>query len=206
MTALGTRICEFDVTEHSFTELSLDELIIDFTQTRKVYWIYCDLTQPDLLVKISKKLQLPDHVIEWCEHIDKTPKLIDDDVSLTIQIECISSSELKNGEEIDIESLIIYLTPNVCFTAALMPIPALLLFTKSYPKALPFAKTSCFMLFLILDNIINDYSRALLDLQLISDDIDLKVRDAQNDFYEEVIHMKKQVIKTKRYISAVRER
>jgi len=204
-TILRSTVCEFDLKEHSFREIPLDEFTLEVEQKNKVYWVHCDLNQPGALAKVSAKLLLPEHILEWCTHIDKTPKLIDDEVSLTVQIQCLLFNELNPGEDPDFESLIIYLTENFCFTASVKPIPALFLFIRTYPKALRYAKTSCFMLFLILDNVINEYSRILLDFQLTSDRIDLETREVKDTLYDEVTGVKKQVMKSKRYISTLRD-
>lgn len=205
MTKLGSTVFEFNLTEHSFRELPLESLQIDLAEKNKVYWVHCDLSQPDILKKIAEKLPLPEHVLEWCAQEEKVPQLRDDEESLTIQVGCLLSDEVRQGQEIEFEDLLIYLTPKICFTAATASIPALLSFLKNYSKALRYAKTSCFMLFLILDDIINDYSKTLLDFQSLSDNIDIKVREMSDNMYGEVITVKKQLMKSKRYISTIRD-
>lgn len=205
MDALPSKVIEFDLKEHQFRELSLEEFEIAPEQEHKVYWIHYNLNQKEDFPKIAQRLKLPLSVIEVCNEDDKIPKIFDDEFSVTIETECLISNALKNEQDIEFESLIIHLTPRFCFTAASVSIPALNVFINSLQKNLLYAKTSCFILFLMLDNVINDYSKVLLDFELISDQIDLKVREMPDDLYNEVINVKKQAMKTKRYVSAIRD-
>ncbi len=205
MAKLYSTIIEFDLIGHSFKDIAVDSLQFDHDNKDKVYWIHCDLNQAGELAKFEDKLKLPEHIMEWCQSKEKQPIFIEDELSLTIEVECLLDTVLNEQQKADSESLIIYLTSRYCFTASSQSIPALLVFLKNYTKALPYAKTSCFILYLILDNIINDYTKLLHDFQLQSDQIDLKVREMQDKIYSEVINIKKQVMKSKRYISSIRD-
>lgn len=205
MNILPTTIIEFDLTERVFKEIPWEQFVIDPENDNKIYWIYFDLNQKQHFASIAATLHLPDYVIQDCYDEDKSPKLYDDEMSVTIQTQCLLATELKNDEEVESESLILHLTPRYCFTASTVAIPALLLFIKSCSKALPYAQTSCFILFMLMDNIINDYSKMMLDFELISDQSDLRVREMDDDIYNEVVNLKKQLMKTKRYISAIRD-
>lgn len=205
MTVLPTTIIEFDLSAHTFREIALNEFSIDANEEKKVYWVYFDLNQKQDFKQITAKLKLPDHVVEACYDEDQSPKLYDDETSVTILTQCMLSGQLKNDQDVESESLIIHLTNRYCFTASTVAIPALLVFINSCSKALPYAKTSCFILFMLMDNIINDYSKIMQDFELISDQIDLKVREMPEDIYIEVINIKKQLMKTKRYISSIRD-
>jgi magnesium transporter len=205
MAGIGSIVCEFDLVEHSFRELSLDDFKVDFEQSQKIYWVHCDLSHPEDLKTLASKL--PDHIIEWCTHMDKSPKFVEDDVSLSLQVECPLNSEksFNLATELDFESFIIHLTAHFCFTAATEPIPAISFFRNRYPKGINYAKTSCFILFLLLDSVINDYARLLLEFQSISDQFDLKVREKHENIYSEILGVKKQAMKSKHYISAIRD-
>jgi magnesium/cobalt transport protein CorA len=68
------------------------------------------------------------------------------------------------------------------------------------------AKTTCFILFLILDNLVNQYSQILFRYELIAEKLDYKIihRTKQN-IYDKVNMIKEQIIKIKRGIIGLRE-
>jgi magnesium transporter len=59
------------------------------------------------------------------------------------------------------------------------------------------------MLFLILDDIINDYSNILFHFERVTDQIDLDVRTSNSDAYSNVMSIKKNVMKIKRFVMAI---
>lgn len=204
MPVLDLNIIEFDITSRSFKQLSLDELAINFQDKSKIYWIHSDLNQQDILKKLAEKLQLPREVIEWCQQEDMLPKLLDSDDALTLQVQCLLATEANNAKA-SFSRLVIHLTAQFCFTASSEPIPALLEFMKNHHKAIRYAQTPCFILFLIFDNVINDYARALFNIELTVDQMDLRIRTMHKNIYNEVMDIKQDAMKIKRQTIAIRE-
>ncbi|RDI46555.1 magnesium transporter CorA family protein [Aquicella lusitana] len=206
MAALPSTVIEFDLSDHSFRPLRLDELVISRQEKNKIYWVHCDLNDKDTFRQLSVRLQLPEDVIQLCEEDELLPKLNDSDESLTMRIQCLLPCEPHRiHHDVDFGNVVIHLTQHYCFTAASHPIPALSSFMHNYPKAVKYAKTPCFILFLMLDNAINDYSEMLLEFDLVTDQIDLRIRETHKNIYDEVIDIKKQVMKIKRYAAAIRD-
>lgn len=205
MTILGSIAIEFDLENRKFKELSIAELKINLHDQKKIYWVHCDLNQQENFKKLSEKLCLPDEVIKLCDQEDTMPKLIDNDETITIQIQCLLSTELKNNIEANFSNLIVYLTSNFCFTASSEVIPALLEFIKNFQKSIRYAQTPCFIIFLIFDNVMNEYARILFNFELVADQMDLRVRSTHSNIYNDVMEIKQQVMKVKRYTIAVRE-
>lgn len=207
MAVLGSIAIEFDLTHRTFKEVPLDELEIDLRNKKKIYWVHSNLNQQDIFKKLVNKLQLPDDVVELCNQEDTMPKLIDNDEAITTQIQGLLSTELseEHHNETHFANLIIHLTSNFCFTAASEEIPALLEFIKSFSKAIRYAQTPCFILFLIFDNVVNEYARILFNFEVVADQMDLRVRAIHNNIYNEVMEIKQEVMKVKRYTIAARE-
>lgn len=205
MTNLSSTVVEFNIKNHSFNELPFTALEINSEDKNKIYWIHSNLDEPDTFRKFAEKLALPEDVIELCQQEDVMPKLIDTDEGLTMQIQCLLSTELNSNNEVSLGSLIIHLTPHFCFTAASGSSPAILELRSSFQKAIRYAKTPCFLLFLILDNIVNDFSKILFNFEMIADQLDLRVRTVEDNIYHEVMNIKQEVMKVKRYVIAVRE-
>lgn len=205
MTTPDSIIIEFDIANRSYAAISLDEFSIDPNNPNKIYWIHSYLKHKDAFKQIATKLKLPESVIALCKKKDSMPHLIDNDVTLTLQVQCLLSSDYVEKREENHSHLIIHLTNQFCFTASSVPIPAVLEFLENYPKAINYAKTPCFILFLILDNTVNDYARGLFTLELEADEMDLIIHQTRANIYEKVTAIKKQAMKTKRYIAAIQE-
>lgn len=204
MGSLSSAIVEFNLATRAFQKLSFSDFQLVLTDKNKIYWIHCDLKKPNDLTQISQQLELPDIVVKTCKEQSSLPVLFEDDISLTIQTECLLTTKYKQTD-VSFGNLILYLTDHYCFTASRHPLPALMSFQESYSKAIKYAKTPCFILFLILDNTLNDFSRLLLEYELIADQIDLKIRDTQENIYNEVMTIKKQVIKIQHHIASIRD-
>lgn len=206
MSTLDSCAIEFDLMHRSFKKLTIDELeAIDLQQSDKLYWIHSNLNQLDVHQKLIKKCYLPEDMVKLCEQVDIIPMARDTDESLTIQIQCLISTDLTRRGAVSFGNLIIHLTDKFCFTATADPTPVLLEFIESSQKSLRYAKTPCFMIFLILDNIINDYAKMLLNFDVISDQMDLRVRKTHKNIYNEVIRVKQHLMKIKRSLIGLRE-
>jgi magnesium transporter len=205
MSNLNSRIIEFDIKNRLHRAITIEELQQDGENKNMVYWIHCDLNDRDYLNQLASTICLPDEVRHLCEHEDSMPKLIDTDETITIQIQCLLSNELDSTHSENFGNLIMHLTEKYCFTATHEPLPALVEFEHNYPRSLKYAKTPCFVLFLILDNAINGYAQILFNFELIADTMDLQVRTVHENIYDEVMNVKKHIMKIKRYIVAIRE-
>lgn len=205
MEIIKTTVVEFDLLNRSVRSLTLADLVIDYQDKSKVYWVHADLNEHEILKKISAKLFLPDPVVALCDPEETISKLIDENETLTMRLQCLSSVEFKPREDVEFGNLVIHLSANFCLTATSSPLPALAEFIQSHPKAIKYAKTSCFILFLILDNAINDYSDMLLHYEMMADQMDVDDNERNSDLYAEVMHIKQQVMRTKRYVAAIRD-
>jgi magnesium transporter len=205
MNNLPTSIIEFDLKSHQIQMLSIDDWVINENEHHKVYWIHCDLNQREIFNKIAKKIHLADQAVNLCGLEDTLPKLIESMDAITFRIQCSMMEVLDQKQEAQFGNLILHLTPRYCFTASYVSLPALLTFTESYGRGMKYAKTSCFMLFLILDNVINDFSNVMYDYELIADQIDSSLREIMDDSYNEVSDRKNQVMRIKRHAIAIRD-
>lgn len=207
MDTLSSTIIEFDLSELVCKQITLEELSLGSYRPHKIYWIHCNLNDREFFNKLSKDLPLPAPVIKLCEEQEESmiPKLIEESDLLAVRVQCLLSDKLNAVQEIDFGNLIIHLSERYCFTAAFDSIPALLEFLESHPKAVRYAKTPCFILFLLLDNTINDYAKILLEFELKADQIDLSIHDIHENIYHEVMELKRKITKTKRYAITIRD-
>ena len=194
-----TMVIEFDIASLSHKELSIDNFEL---KTDRIYWIHCVLTSVVEFQKIAKKLQFSPSIVKLCSQEDTSQRVIDSGDDLILQIPSIVNT---STDECNSENLIIYLKGNYCFTASQSTPPALLDILESVDKNMKFASTAGFILFLILDNIINAYSTVLQKFEELSDSVDIQIREMHEGTYSEVMEIKKQVTKIKRYVSSLRD-
>lgn len=205
MAMLNSIGIEFNLQDRTYRQFSVDQFDINLEDETKIYWLHCDLNQPEIFKRVMDKLHLSDDFINLCDPADTMPKLVDTGESLTIRIQSLLSDELKQDQEAVFENLVIYLTEHYCLTVASSFLPALAAFTEVAPKAIKYAQTPCFILFLILDNVINDYSKILFHFDLIADELDMHIDDSNHNIYSDVMDKKNQVMKIKRYVAAIRD-
>lgn len=205
MDSLPTTIIEFDIPNRSHRMIALEDFIAQPLDSSKIYWVHYSLAQTDEFNDVAKKLNLPAEVKQLCLKRNTMPKLLDDGQTLTLKFQCIMEKEFSPNREEHFENLIIHLTEQYCFTASKKSLPALIEFKNSYDKALRFAKTTCFMLFLIMDNVVNDYAQFLFNFEVVSDQMDIKVRENHENIYSEVTNIKHRVMEIKRCSVAIRE-
>lgn len=199
-------ICiEFDVKHLSVRQCSLQDLPSDFIDDNKIYWMHCDLNQQSQFEDCLAKLKLSEQVVRAYKEKKPTPILIDTDEALTIKIQCLLSSDLSKTHHARFGDLIIHLTHHFCFTASYQPLHALFELKESAPKAIKFAKTPCFILFLLLDSVVNDYSRILFNYEVVAEKLDVSVHKTHKNNYDHVMGVKQQVMKIKRHTIAIRE-
>ncbi|KTD79438.1 magnesium transporter CorA family protein [Legionella waltersii] len=205
MKAFDSLVIEFDLKHHSFKRIALEELNIDRKEAHKIYWVHSDLNKRKEFKQISEKLRLPTQVSKIGAEKKCTSHMIDTNDALTLQIQHLTSHEINDNYEVDFGNLLIHLTANFCFTASAHPSPVLFEFLNNCHQSVHYAKTPCFILFLIFEGVINEYASILFDYEEITDELDIEVRKNVNNIYSEVVEAKHQVMKMKRYMIAIRE-
>ncbi|MBS0637544.1 MAG: magnesium transporter [Verrucomicrobia bacterium] len=154
--------------------------------SNKIYWIHND-----------KELK-PDSFVDEEMH----SRVIDTGEELTIQIPCLVHQA---SDEPVVANLFIYLKDNYCWTASTVAIPAIDSVKKDLFKNLKYALTPGFILFLILDEVINEYSTLLQKFEVVADDVDIETRELHEGAYSKVMEIKKQITKIKHHVSSLRD-
>lgn len=205
MDNIASTAVEFNMADHSHKKISIENLEIDMSDDNKIYWIHADINEQHLFKSLIKTLHLPDDVVNLAAQEDSIPLLIDNDETLTIQIQCLLPNNAHKKFHANFSDLIIYITPKFCFTATSLPNPVIQEFMDNYHKAVRYAKTPCFILFLLFNQIVADYAKILFNLEVITDELDLEIHKSHRNNYKKVMLVKQQVMKVKRYIIATRE-
>lgn len=205
MNTFDTIAIEFDLTHHSIKQVALEELRVNAQEKNKIYWIHSNLNQADVFKQLVKKLRLPADVVQLCSEENNLSSLIDNDNALTLQIKCLASLELNEKNELNLDNLVIHLTPHYCFTAADKPLPVLFEFFNNCSKSVHYAKTPCFILFLFFEGIINDYANVLFHYEEIAEQFESVIQKKHENIYKDVAEVKHQTLQIKRDMIAIRE-
>ena len=201
-----TTIIEFDLENQSHQKLSLDEYAIDLQDTNKILWIHCDLNDQHAFQKIAEKIHLADDVVNLFMQKDPTPRLVEFDDAVTVQLPCLITHEIDMHHlEETFSYLMIHLSDRYCITASTQSIPAITQFNNNFTKALKYAKTPCFILFLVMDNVVDDFAKTLFNFETITDQFDLRIRHSHENIYSEVMDVKNHTMKIRRFIIATKE-
>lgn len=201
----GPGIIEFDTAKKTAHAIALDAMPAEPQDNSKIYWIHCNPNDKECLQKVMQKLNVPEIVHAILEDNSTLPKLDEAENSLTIRVQATIGGIAKKVRDERYASVIMHLTQHYCLTIAADSVPAISDLKHNYEKATRYAKTPCFIIFLLMDNILNDYAQLLFDIETLADDMDINVRSTHRNIYRKVMRVKKQAIKTKRYASAIRD-
>jgi magnesium/cobalt transport protein CorA len=207
MAEFNSSIIEFDISKKTSECVSVDAIseAAEKDDSNKIFWIHCDLHDKEFFNNISKTFHLSDTVMQYINDHSSIPKVEDTEDTLTIKISAPLEVATDKNIHLEFTTLIIHLTRHYCLTISKKPIPALEEFKVNHDKSLRFAKTPCFITFIVLDNILNDYAKLLFHFETICDLLERKSHSANKSQYREVMKVKKLVIKTKRFTSAIRD-
>ena len=205
MDTIKSGIIAFDTSLHTSAAVTAEALQHALEDPNKIFWIHCDLSDGPYLKKMLKNLQINDILNEFINDSSTMPRSDDSETSLTLKIQAPNELDPVLKSKDSYRTLIVHLTSQYCLTLADGDIPALQEFALNYEKSLRFAHTPCFILFLILDNILNDYAQVLYVFETASDEMDFSMRASHSNQYHRVNKVKKDVLKSKRYVSAIRD-
>lgn len=205
MTDIKSSIIEFDILKKSSSFVSAEAITAAAGDSNKIFWIHCDMHEKESFKNIAGTVHLSDTVLQYLNDHSSIPKVEDTEDTLTIKISAPLEVSTDKNIHLEFTTLIIHLTRNYCLTISKKPIPALEDFRVNHDKSLRYAKTPCFITFIVLDNILNDYAKLLFHFETICDLLERKSHSANKSQYRQVMKVKKLVIKTKRFTSAIRD-
>lgn len=172
----------------------------DSEDKTKIYWIHCDRSQKGMLKYLREKLDLSADVIQITKKSDRPTQILEREDTLTIQMECLLHKELLPHREASVDKLVIHLNTHYCLTISKGSIPLIERVNSNLPAAIQFAKTPCFLLFLIIDNVVSHYTDILYHYEIIAEDLDAKGGKA---LYKEIIKLKKLLMNVRRHTIVV---
>lgn len=205
MSNFHSGILEFDIVKKTSSTATIEDVLVSASENNKIFWIHCDLHDKEFLEQIHQKLKFTQTVMEYIKDHSSIPKVEDTEESLTLKISAPVEITAGKGMRLEFTTLIIHLTQHYCLTLSKKAVPALDDFKVNHDKSLRYAKTPCFITFIVLDNILNDYAKILYKFENQCDLLDSAHHTAHKLHYRDVMKVKKLVIKTKRYTGAIRD-
>lgn len=199
------KVTEYDLDKKTSSISTLATMMAANANSHKIYWCHCDTSQTDSWLPGAKELQLSDAVIEMIKDKSTLPELEEADDALSIKIQAPLKIQSDTKLKTEYVSIVIHLSAYYCVTFTNKSIVALDEFAHQSEKSLRYAKTPGFMLFLILDDILNDYAKILLELEAFSDELESTLRLSNKNHYRIVMRIKREAVRSKRYLSAIRD-
>lgn len=200
-----SQVIAFDIPKKTGTPMSVEDFLNSDLDNNLIYWIHCDIGDDHCYLDLTKKLNLDDTFNAYINDSSPIPRADDTESSLTLKIQVPNDLDPLKGKDDEFSTLIIHLTKKYCLTLSHHDLPAIQAFRQYYERSLRYAQTPCFILFLIMDNVLNDYAEIVFLLETVTDDLDYTVRSSQKNYYRKVMKVKKQTLHTKRYASAIRD-
>ncbi len=196
MTNEPSFIIEFDLLTKVTQTLDLKTFEIDPANASKIYWIHCDRSQKGMIKYLIEKLNLSLDVVQLTKKSDRPTQILEREDTLTLQMECLLHKEMLPINESAVDDLIIHLATRYCFTISRGRIPIVDRVQSNLPAAIQFAKTPCFLLFLILDNLVAHYTDIFYHYEIKAEDLDAKGGRA---VYKDIIKLKKLLMNVRRH-------
>lgn len=197
MSKIGSFVLEIDLSNRDVKYLNVDTFNMDDSDSNKIYWIHCDTTDADALNKLKSKLNLSKDVVNMVSEENRISKTIEADDFLSLQLQCLHYELEKEQVE---SNMVIHLTSQFCFTATDLQLPVFKEIFNKINNYTKYAKTPCFVLFILLDGIINLYLEHIYNLEVCAEKMDLNINETN---YSDVVRLKNDVMLVKRHIVAI---
>lgn len=194
MTVDPSFIVEFDLATRGMRFLDWQNFAVDEVP-HKIYWVHCDLEEKGALAFMIEKLAITADVATDIHRTDKASQILEREDSLTLQMQCLFR-QANPKDKLATNDLVIHLTSRYCLTVTRGRVPILEGLMKDLPNAIQYARTPCFILFLIQDNLITYYSEILYDYEILAEDLDAR---ANQNVYKHIINVKRRVLNVKRH-------
>lgn len=200
-------IVEIDLDSHRSQLLDFESFKPDWNSKSKIYWVHAYSANPNedkKLEALAKKLGLEQKFLS-SSLMKPGTHIQEKNDSLFLPLEFmdfdIKTHDTKTSE------YFIYLTHQYCLTMSKEPIRVLDDLLEKYKATIEFVKTPGFLVFLIMDESINDYSETLLEFDTMIDNFDEKIEHKFNKhLYEEIIHLKREMLRFKHNIYKLRDK
>lgn len=202
---LPSQAVAFDLESREIRERPLPSFRIEPEKKREVYWVHLNSHGSEDFKKVSSDLNLSEELLRDLKTADSMPNVTESEDALTLVLPSLNCSP-DGSPEAEAVRIVLHLTDRYCLTMADQAVPAIDHFAATYRREFRYAQTPGFILFLILENLVEDLTRISRNLEKRSELIDEEI---QGNFEEHlsasVLELKRQVITLKGVVSSLRD-
>ncbi len=225
-----SKIVEFDLQMQQSRELSLEEFLRDGPRHNLAYWADLNGSSDEELAAIAEPFAMPGRVLRRWQNPDSSRQIIEDADSIALMLEYwnpgyttgaiddpdatlgISAQAMpapSPGEAPASRSatkLSLFLSERFFVSYSPEPVRCLAKVNRVYERNVRFAQSIGFLLFLVFDQVVQDYVGMLQPLENESEAIDNCIfAESTETINEDILRLKRRTLRYKRGASAVRD-
>lgn len=190
------KIVQYDLTTYSERIVSLDEMTAN-TCPNKIFWVWVHPKDKKNIHELVVNLQLANDL--FVSEQKRVPRIVDSGSSLFVRLPICQIHGV--GKEVSYESVVACLSSKF-FILISEDNRLRNQLEKNFRISLMHAKTTCFMLFLFFEAIINNISETLFDFEA---EVERYEENRLDDQYNQIVDVKKNLTKIKGNIFGIRE-
>lgn len=191
---------QFNLTDRSYEYVDVEAIDFHDDNPHVIYWIHYDQQNQEEAERILKKLSLPSDVERLLCTRELLTQMLEKENSLTIQLHCLMRTKESLEEKVRATLLNIHLTKKYILTSSSGGVGHWQAVIENMPSSIHYAKTPCFVFFLMLELLISNYTELLYKYEVAAEDVDMNIH---KDSYKRVTRLKKQIMRVKRHIIIV---
>lgn len=189
---LPPSVVSFDLDSGEIKEPLFSSFRIHEANPREIYWIHVSALDSEF-PPILRDLGITEETWRKWKSPDPLPEVTETEDSLTLILHLP-------------DRLILHLTSRYCLTVVNGRIPALERFAATYRREFRFAETPGFVLFLILDYLVDDFTHGMRRIEERSEAIDEKIeREFSEGMNQSILDLKREIITFKHFVSSLRD-
>ncbi|MEZ6194569.1 MAG: magnesium transporter CorA family protein [Planctomycetota bacterium] len=189
---------EFNLATREFGVIPFEDIPPDGPK-EVIYWIHLDIdeTFPERIIELGAP---PDEVAKFVDG-EVQPQMSEEEGGLFIALPYWAPGR---GEDRN-DRLVIFLTDRFCLTACASPLPCISEFDHSYRLEFRYAASPGFILFLVLEFLIEDFGSMVSQLDVECERIDERIHGGvEPQLNRDILALKRRVLVFKRVVGHTR--